>query len=388
MENLKAKVLKKIKENHKKLIKLSDYLADNPEVSGEEYNTVKVIGELLKSEGFEFTCPYADLDTAFIAKKGGNQYDRKIAIIAEYDALPKLGHACGHNVSGSISVLAGLALAQIQDELKCQVHIIGAPVEETDGAKCKMADQGVFDGYDMAMMIHLYNCNVIEPKIVCLSSYKYIFHGKSAHSSDSPWDGKNALNGAQLFMHGVDMLRQHVTKDVQMHGVYRDGGAAPNIVPDSASIEMYLRANTKESLLNLITRVENCAKGAAIATETTYEIQQTANMYLDLRSSKTGTEALLDVYEQLGLKSYKDGVSFGSSDIGNVSYKCPTFHPTLAIVEEGQPLHTIEFEKATRTQRSHEAISIGAQIISMHAIKFMTDESLLATIKKELGFLK
>lgn len=385
-EMMKTAVDQAINAHHQELIELSDYLADNPEISGQEYNSVKKINEILEKEGFQVISPYAGLETSFFAQKNSIGRKYKIAILVEYDALPKLGHACGHNVSGSISILAGLALQKIQDALNADIHIIGTPIEETDGAKCKMADEGIFDAYDMAMMIHLSYESIIDPKKVCLSSYQYEFMGKSAHSSASPWEGRNALNGAQLFMHATDMLRQHLKKDVQLHGIYTDGGAAPNIVPDHASIEMYIRANQKDTLLDAIKKVEDCAKGSAIATQTTYKITETANMYLDLSSPSKGLKALAEVYDELKVPYILSSPPSGSSDIGNVSYKCPTFHPTLSITDEFIPLHTIEFEKKTREPKAHEAIAIGAKIIARQAIKVLTEENLLKEMKEECGF--
>ena len=199
-----------IRRYHKVLADLNDDIADHPEVSTKEFETSRKMTELLKQEGFQVTYPFAGLDTAFKACSGGGRR-YKAAILTEYDALPELGHGCGHCLSGCISLLAGLALKDLQDLLDADIHIIGTPDEEYDGGKVKMVRAGVFDGYDMAMMVHLYDSNQLYTKLLALDTYTYYFHGQAAHASSCPWEGRNAFNASQLMFHGVDMLRQHGT---------------------------------------------------------------------------------------------------------------------------------------------------------------------------------
>lgn len=237
---IKEKIISEIEHNKVQLTQLNDDIFDHPEISGQEYETSKKIVTLLADKGYETEYPFSGLDTAFKAVFGKNNHKYKIAIMTEYDALPEIGHACGHCLSGSISILAGLSLKDLQDELDADIHIIGTPIEETDGAKCEMVKNGVFNDYDMAMMVHLYNANLIAAKFLALDSYMYEFHGKAAHASAAPWDGINAFNGAQLMFHAIDMLRQHSTPDVRMHGIIREGGEAPNIVPEKVTAEVYI----------------------------------------------------------------------------------------------------------------------------------------------------
>ena len=328
--------------------------------------------------------PFAGLETAFRGVFGADNHKYKVAIMTEYDALPGIGHACGHLVSGSISVLAAIALAPLQDELNCDIHILGTPNEEIDGAKCAMVDQGIFNGYDMAMMIHLYDQNLLYCKLLGLHQYLYTFHGKAAHASAAPWDGVNALNAAQLMFHGIDMLRQHVTPDVRMHGVYRNGGEAPNIVPEEASAEFYYRALDKDYLFELDKRADNCAEGAAIATGTTWEKALTAAMYDNLKNNDYGIEVLREVYDELGIEINGDHDKiFGSSDAGNVSFVCPTFHPTLQIVDRGVAIHTREFAQAVKAPRAHEAIKQGAMVIGLQVAKIFSDEEKIRRMKED-----
>lgn len=381
---LKNTISKKICECLPELINLNDDLADHPEVSAKEFETSKKIVSLLQSKGFRTEYPFAGLPTSFKACFGPNNHKYKIAIMAEYDALPGIGHACGHCVSGSISVLAGIALSEIQDELNADIHVIGTPIEETDGAKCEMVKKGVFNDYDMAMMIHLYDSNLLKCNLLALDSYLYTFHGKAAHASAAPWDGVNALNGAQLFFHAVDMLRQHVTPDVRMHGVYRNGGAAPNIVPEEASAEFYIRALDREYLNDLVRKVDDCAKGAAIATQTTFDKRVVDAPYDNLKANDFGEAVLGEVYDELGIEINGDCQKiFGSSDAGNVSFVCPTFHPTLQIVDQGVPIHTREFEAAVKSDRAHNAIELGAKVIALQVIKIFSDEKNIEKLKAD-----
>ncbi|MGN0736121.1 MAG: M20 family metallopeptidase [Anaerovoracaceae bacterium] len=381
---LKKILTEKVEEKFQDMISLNDDLADNPELSGEEFRSSKKIAEVLEANGFSVEMPFAGLETAFRGIQGNNNHKYKVAIMAEYDALPGIGHACGHCVSGSISVLAAIALAPLQDELNCDIHILGTPNEEVDGAKCTMVEQGVFDGYDMAMMIHLYDQNLLYCKLLGLHSYLYTFHGKAAHASAAPWDGVNALNGAQLMFHGIDMLRQHVTPDVRMHAVYRNGGEAPNIVPEEASAEFYFRALDKEYLLGLIKKADNCAEGAAIATGTTWDKVATAKAYDNLKNNEFGLEVLGEVYNELGIEINGDHDKiFGSSDAGNVSFVCPTFHPTLQIVDRGVAIHTRDFADAVKGECAHDAIRKGAMVIGLQVAKIFSDEEKIRRMKED-----
>ena len=381
---LKEKLKAFTEEKLQNLIALNDDLADHPELSGEEHRSARKIAELLEANGFKVEMPYAGLDTAFRGISGSDNHKYKVAIMAEYDALPGIGHACGHCVSGSISVLAAIALAPLQDELNCDIHILGTPNEEIDGAKCAMVDQGIFNSYDMAMMIHLYDQNLLYCKLLGLHQYLYTFHEKVAHASAAPWDGVNALNAAQLMFHGIDMLRQHVTPDVRMHGVYRNGGEAPNIVPEEASAEFYFRALDKDYLFELDKRADNCAEGAAIATGATWEKALTAAMYDNLKNNDYGIELLREVYDELGIEINGDHDKiFGSSDAGNVSFVCPTFHPTLQIVDRGVAIHTREFAEAVKSPRAHEAIRQGAMVIGLQVAKIFSDEEKIRRMKED-----
>ncbi len=385
---LKEKIAQAVKENLQDAIALNDDLADHPELSGEEYESSRKIVELLKHKGFDVEYPFAGLPTSFKATYGRNDHKYKVAIMTEYDALPGIGHACGHCVSGAISVLAGIAASKLQDALDADIDVIGTPVEETDGAKCALIKKGVFDHYDMAMMIHLYDQNLIYCTLNGLASYLYTFHGKAAHASAAPWDGINALNAAQLMFHGTDCLRQHVTPDVRIHGIIRNGGEAPNIVPEEASAEFYVRALDLDYMMDVVRKVDDCAAGGALATQCTWDKVETAATYANMRRNYTGEDTLREIYEELDIDINGDHEKiFGSSDAGNVSFVCPTFHPTLQIVDRGVPIHTREFAQAVKTERAHEAIALGANVIALQIAKIFSDENKIKQMKADFEAL-
>ncbi len=385
---LKEKIAQAVKENLQDAIALNDDLADHPELSGEEYESSRKIVELLKHKGFDVEYPFAGLPTSFKATYGRNDHKYKVAIMTEYDALPGIGHACGHCVSGAISVLAGIAASKLQDALDADIDVIGTPVEETDGAKCALIKKGVFDHYDMAMMIHLYDQNLIYCTLNGLASYLYTFHGKAAHASAAPWDGINALNAAQLMFHGTDCLRQHVTPDVRIHGIIRNGGEAPNIVPEEASAEFYVRALDLDYMMDVVRKVDDCAAGGALATQCTWDKVETAATYANMRRNYTGEDTLREIYEELDIDINGDHEKiFGSSDAGNVSFVCPTFHPTLQIVDRGVPIHTREFAQAVKTERAHEAIALGANVIALQIAKIFSDENKIKQMKADFDAL-
>ena len=383
---MKEKIFERIDASWAELIALNDDLADHPEIYGQEFETSRKIVELLKKKGFATEYPFDGIQTAFKAVYGPNNHKYKVAILTEYDALPDIGHACGHCVSGSISVLAGIAMSELQDELNADIHVIGTPIEETDGAKVQMTDDGVFNDYDMAIMIHLYDQNLLYCILNGLMSYQYNFHGKAAHASAAPWEGKNALNAAQLMFHGVDMLRQHVTPDVRLHGIYKEAGVAPNVVPEKASVHFYIRAMDKAYQQEVHRMVDDCARGAAIMTQTTWDTFQVDATYDCMKNNPAGVSVMKEVYEELGIDINGDHSKlFGSSDIGNVSFACPAFHPTLQIVDRGVAIHTREFADAVKTQRAHDAIKLGAEVISLHITKTFMDEDKIKAMKEDFN---
>lgn len=345
------------------IIALNDDMAENPEISSEEYNTSRKIVALLNQHDIETEYPFAGLETAFkgIINKGKT---KKAAILVEYDALRGMGHACGHCASGSISILAALILNEIKDEIDAQIDIIGTPDEEMRGAKAVMAERGVFDAYDFAIMIHMGKENFIFSKSLALDSYEFRYTGKPSHAASAPWEGRNALNASRLLFDAIDMMRQHVKDDVKIHGIIQSGGSASNIVPELAVAEFTVRSLDRTYLDEVSGWVVDCAKAAAMATRTELEVKQIGEKYNEQLKNEVGSKVLEDIYELLNLDTVdKSHIIGGSSDIGNVDYVCPVLQPYLSIGED-YSVHTVEFANAMTKDKTHEAILNGGEIIA------------------------
>ena len=382
-KELQDKLNKYIEQHREEVTEINDYLANHPEPSGYEKNSSAKIVEFLRGKGFTVEYPFCGFDYAFHAVYGDQKHTRKAGIFCEYDALPEIGHACGHCLSGSISLLAALALIELQDDLDCDIHIFGSPLEEVSGCKMNFAEEGYLDGFGLATMVHMYNKNIIAPQLIALDSYLYTFHGKVAHAAVNPWDGINALNAVKLMFHGMDMLRQHVHPEVRMHAVIKEGGLAANIVPDKATAEVYVRAPKWADVVDVVKKVDGCAEGGCNATGATWEKARTAEPYYEVKPNATGHKVLEDIYEELGLTAVPDKSEiFGSTDAGNVSYVCPTFHPCLQVVDEDVLIHTKAFADAMTTDRAHKVLVTGAKIIGYQIAKTFSDEKILeATLK-------
>lgn len=382
--NLKDDIDAQIKEFHQAMTALSDDLADNPEVSGSEYKTSEKIVDYLKKQEYQVEFPFAGIDTAFKATYGADNHKYKIAVLTEYDALPEIGHACGHNISCAISLLAGISLKGLQNQLDADIHIIGTPNEEADGAKCAMSDQGIFKQYDMAMMVHLYDQNLVYCTLNGLASFMYNFHGKASHAGAAPWDGQNAMNAAQLMLHGIDCIRGCTKPDARINSVIFKGGFAGGSIPEEAQLETWVRYPEYSYLEKLIERVDNCAKGGALMAECTWDKYLTAAIYKSMKRNYAGEDAIAEVFGELRIEINGDHEKlFGSSDIGNVSFECPAFHPTLQLVDRGIAIHTREFLAAVKSEKAHQCIEDGAKLIAYTVAKIFTDEGRIKQMKAD-----
>lgn len=385
VEKLKQLVANRIDELKQEAFSLNCDLADHPELSGEEYASCEKICKLLESHGVQVERNFSGHPTAFkgIIKEDPNS-SIKIGILAEYDALPGVGHACGHCASASLSVLAALALLEHKDEIPGNIYIIGTPDEEVIGSKISMGEQGLFDDFSFVMMIHLANKSRIKMELLAWSAYYFHFSGKSAHSAASPWEGRNALNGAMLMIHAIDMLRQHVKPEARIHGIITNPGDSFNIVPDQVTAKYAIRYPNKAYMNEMIRMVHDCAKGAAMATQTEVSIEETSPPLDDLKGNATGEALVEAAFQEVGVSlCYDEDENKASSDIGNLSYHCPAFHPTLAITDEPISLHSREFAAMMKEPATEEAIVQGAKIISFAILNAVFDPSLLEAIKKD-----
>lgn len=377
MENKNTLLIEKaIEKNHEKAIELSDDLKENPEISHEEFATSKKIVKILKNGGYEMEYPYAGYDTAFrgVLKNGEGP---SIAILVEYDALPEIGHGCGHNLHGSLAVLAALAMAELQDEFKGTVYVIGTPGEECDGAKIGMANDGIFDDMSLAIMIHSWSGgeNIPNMDLFSLRGYKVGFHGQTAHAVASPWEGRSALAAARKFLDLIDARRECFTPDIHVNSIISDGGKATNIIPEYAEVLVEFRTDSMGKLEKVDDMVTKCMNGAALALDCEVTRESMLSDFADMVRVGVLEDEVEDIFKSLGMEITPVQNANGSSDMGNVSYRCPSIQPLLSIADEKYPLHTREMAEATTKKQGHEAIALGANTIVQVALKVLNDKS-------------
>ena len=371
------------------LKKLALDIHDNPEMGRKEFQACKWQMDLLQKYGFITMADFCDIETSYKAVYKGAKPGPKLAMLAEYDALPEIGHACGHNLIAMISVGAGIAIREFVDQYGGEIHVIGTPAEETQGAKVEMSQKGAFKEYDAVMMAHPFEENGSSINTMAVYARRFEFFGKTAHASAAPHEGINALDAMINFFNLVNALRQQTQPDARLHGVILNGGVAPNIIPDYTEALFYVRANKVSYVEELLEKVIACAEGAAKGTGCTYKVSKAEEDFKDTDSNMVLSDLVCDQYEKLGHKIYRMGNSVmpGSSDLGDVSYECPAVQLMCGMgpLEDGSHYgaHTVEFEKKAC---SPEALENGLEFVkafTMTAVELLTDPSHLAAIKEE-----
>lgn len=338
-KDVQAKLLKEtIATLRDEVLALNDWMAEHPELGSQEFESSRRIVELLRSHGLEVEYPFGGLQTAFKATVNGGKNRKKAALMAEYDALPGLGHGCGHCAGGTAAVMAILALKQIEDYLgEIQIDLIGTPDEELGGGKVLLANAHAFDGYEFAAMVHMNDVNLTCVNFSAIDGMLFEFHGRPSHAAFAPEEGRNALNAARLFFDCVDMMRQHVPEKARLHGCILEGGHASNIVPDFAKVEFCTRAPYRWQLNDITAWVKECARAAAMATRTEVEILPCGVDYDSFQTGPVKNRVAADCFTALGLPVDRETVvGGGSSDVANVDTVCPTFHPMIGIGESDE----------------------------------------------------
>lgn len=377
------------KENLKKYYEegwqIATWLNDHPEISGQEKESSRYLIELLKKRGYRVESPCQGVKYSFRAVKKGKGRKRKpkIAVLCEYDSIEGLGQACGHSLSCAASIICANVLNELWEDLPFQVDLIGTPGEEVHEGKISLLQKGVFNEYECAVIAHMNNVNQPSFKNLASSDLVINYYGKAAHASVEPWKGANALNGLQLFFHATDMLRQVLEPDDQIQGVILEGGVIPNQIPAKATGYIYLRAATIEKLKNLQIRIINCARGAAIATETTYDTAQMTPTYAELFLGKKARELICNIMSEEGMEWEEQQKPAGSSDIGNVDQVIPVFHPMISLGHKEIALYSKEFGKLVRSENGKTAMEQGARVIIRIIERLAEEPGLLDEIRRE-----
>ena len=369
MKELLNKEVENLKD---KLIEISEYMYHNPELGNEEFKSAEKLTSLLEEHNFTVEKEFLGLKTAFRAVYDSNKPGLTVGYLCEYDALPEIGHGCGHNMIGTMSAGAGIILSKILDEVGGRIIVYGTPAEETDGAKVIFAEAGVFEELDAAMILHPSSKTTKSGTSMALYPLQFTYKGKTSHAASCPQDGINALNSVIQLFNGIDALRQHVTPDVRMHGIITNGGVAANIVPDEAVAQFYFRAAKKETVMELLEKVKKIAEGAALMTGATLEMERYELPYDDLVTNETLSEAFTENLKALGITEFEEDATFGSSDIGNVSHIVPTIHPTIGICDSSVISHSREMADATISKLGHERLITGTLALAYTGYDVLT----------------
>jgi amidohydrolase len=368
------------------LAKLSKDIHANPELRFEEDKAATWIAELLRARGFEVELGLAGMRTALRARRGNDKGPR-VAILGEYDALPQIGHACGHNLIAASAVGAFLAAASVADRTGGEVVFLGTPAEEGGGGKIRMIEAGVFEGLDAAMMFHPFDRDILAHPALASVWLVMTFRGAPAHAAAAPHDGNSALTACMDTFRLIDGQRVHFRDGVRVHGHITNGGQAVNIIPEHAACELSVRARTLEELARVRAIVERCAAGAAMASAVKVEIVAREG-YRDMRNNMAMARRFGAHLEGAsgGRKAREtdDRVGAGSTDMGDVSHVVPSIHPYLAIVDENEALcHQHRFADAAASDRGLRTACEAAKALARTAVEVLTDESLRRTMNEE-----
>lgn len=383
---MKDKIIKEISGRMEELTGISRYLYENPELGDQEYRAVKLLTEYFSKNGFTVESPIYGLETTFRAVYDSRKEGANIAFFCEYDALPQIGHGCGHNLISAMSAGAALGLKSVLDEIGGKITVFGTQAEETSGVKGTLADKGAYEGVTAAMMAHPNAVSAESGSSLALNAIKFEFFGKTAHAAAIPEKGINALDGVILMYNGINALRQHVTSDVRIHGIISSGGAAPNIVPDYAEAKFYIRAREKKNLEGVVAKVKNIAEGAAKMTGATVKYGRFENAYDDLLTNRTLSDLFTANLRAAGEEEIQPATGgVGSIDMGNVSHAVPAIHPWVGVGDPSLIIHSREFADHTVTDAGRSAIKKGAYALAATAYDVITSEKNREKIKAEFA---
>lgn len=386
---IKEILVKEVDRLKPEIIKISRLIHSKPELAYKEFFASDALTSFLEGYDFKVEKGIGGLPTAFMASASGRKKAPSVAFIAEYDALPKLGHACGHNMIGAISAGAAAALKKSALDRAGKIIVIGTPAEEGGGGKIKLIEKGAFKGIDMAIMAHPSNKTRAVGRMLAVVDITFTFIGKSSHASSFPYQGINALDGVILTYNNINAMRQQLKEDVRIHGIITEGGQAPNIIPDRASAKFYVRSLDMKYFKEVLEKVKNCAKGAAKATGCRLRIDTGKFAYHPFKTNYTLSGIFRENMKSVGLKedSIGEKEGMGSSDIGNLSQVMPTIHPEFAIGKTNVVNHSPEFAMAAVSKFGTEMMIKITKAAAMTALDVFCHPEKVKEIKKEF-FLK
>ena len=380
-----TRISQSVQQNKDHYIAVSKAIHANPEIGNKEFYASEQLVQVLQDANFEVNTAVAGHETSFYAQKDSGKPGPTIAYLAEYDALPGLGHACGHNIIGVTSLAAAIALAENLEETGGKVVVLGTPAEEggpNGSAKGSFVRHGYLKNVDIAMMLHPSGKTSVTNESLAVDPLDFHFYGKAAHASASPDKGINALDAVIQLFNGINALRQHVPSDVRIHGIITHGGDAPNIVPEYASARFYIRATSWSKTEAVSNKIRKIAEGAALATGATVKVERFQNEVKDLVVNEVVDEQLANKLNALGENVHPRGNrSPDSTDAGNISYEVPTAHGYIKIGPDDLVAHTNEFREAANSEQGYSALVTGAIALAQTGYEFFQSPQLVEAAK-------
>jgi amidohydrolase len=383
IQRLKEAVQAEVDRLAPDLSAVSRFLHATPELAYEEHQAAELLAGVLGEHGFAVTRPVADLPTAFTGAIGSGA--PRIAFLAEYDALPGLGHACGHNIIGAASLGAALAVKSILGDRPGTVLLVGCPAEEKGGGKIALVGAGVFRGTDAALLVHPSNRTEMVKLALGMRELTVEYFGKASHAAAAPDQGINALDAAVLAYTAIGVLRQQVRSDARIHGIITHGGQAPNIIPEYAAARFYIRALDLAYMDELFGRVVHCCEAAAEATGCRVTLVSATKDYHPYKPVYSLAGLFQQNLEALGEAVDQGPIDkeLGSSDVGNVSQVVPTIQPMLQICPRAVTVHMSAFAEAAVSERGQQGLLAAAKALAMTAVDLLADPEALARVAAE-----
>lgn len=380
----KEKITKTVEQNMDELCSIRTYLYENPEVGGTEEKAYALLTKTLKEHGFDLTLNFHNIDYCFKAVYDSGRPGPSIGITMEFDALPGMGHGCGHNLIATAPMGAAFALKEILGETGGRVVLFGTPGEECVCSKVQLTEEGAFDEVDVAMTVHPNPVNLSSGSTTAIDSWQVDFYGKSAHAGAHPEEGINALDAAVHFYTLIGFEKQYL-KDTNIYGVFADGGEKCSVIPDFAAVKYLVRAKDVQSIEKIRQMFERCAAAAAGAVGASYKIWRNEPANKNVITNQAMSTVFNRFYEELGGGNMPHIDSTGSTDMGDVSHAVPTIHPWLGLNCPSLQLHSKEFADVTVTVEGDQMIRRGACALAMTAAEILTDPALLAAVKDEFA---
>lgn len=382
MSDLKGRVCEEVDRLEGKLREISRDVFEHPEFKFEEVRASGLLADTLREAGFDVELGVAGLKTAVQAVHPAIEDGPTVAILGEYDALPGIGHACGHNLIAAGGLGAALAVGAIKSELPGRLLFLGTPGEEGGGGKVAMIDAGIFEGVDAAMMFHPASYTVVGRGSLAITEVKIEFHGKPSHAAASPEKGINALDAVIQTFNSINALREHIKDGARIHGIISDGGLKPNIVPEYASAEFYVRAPKTDYRDELLEKLRRCAEGAALATGARLEFSEVGHAYKAMKPNQPLIDAYIANLGALDWTLDEAPPAMGSTDMGDVTQAVPGMHPYLSICDSAIAGHSREFAEASGSERGACAMLAAAKALAMTAVDVLTNPDLVKRMQE------